>query len=311
VSIREFTPVNKNIKISLVTNGVLLDDEKVDFLVSHDVSICISVDGPAEVHNANRVFSEGKGTYEHAKAAINRLKAAYKKDSTHRRIDLLPTLSKQSLSHARAIIDEYVEWGVTTMSLRPTNKMGGAQCQWDNIGFSPEEFNYFWSDAMDYMLELNKKGITIRETMAVVMLIKILKKQNPGHVDLMSPCGAGRSVITYMPTGDIYPCDEARMVGGDIFKLGNVLENTYEQAIKNPKLFSICESSMMDLWDYNSAFFPWTGTCPVLNYVSQENLIPKITQTPKYKIHNFQLKYLFTKIVEDKKNLEIFQRWTN
>lgn len=310
-NIRKFNTINKNIKISLVTNGILLNDEKIDFLIDNGVDICISIDGPEKIHNSNRVFSEGNGTYEHVRSAIARLQDAYQKRGTKSRLDLLPTLSKQSLSFAKEIIDEYVSWGVNMISLRPTNKMGGAQCQWDNIGFSPEEFNRFWSDAMDYMLSLNKQGIDIKETMAVVMLKKILKKQNPGHVDLMSPCGAGRAVITYMPNGDMYPCDEARMTGDDIFKLGNVSENTYEEAIKNPKLFSICESSLMDIWDYNSAFLPWTGTCPVLNYVSQGNLIPKITQTPKHKIHNFQLKYLFTKILEDKKNLEIFQQWTS
>ena len=309
-NIQKFNTINKNIKIGLVTHGILLADEKIDFLVDHGVSICVSVDGPAEIHNSNRVFSEGSGTYGQVKASITKLQEACKKRSIDSKIDLLPTLSKQSLSFAKDIIDEYVGWGISMISLRPINEIGGAKCQWDKIGFSPEEFNHFWADAMDYILELNKQGVNIKETMAVIMLMKILKKQNPGYVDLMSPCGAGRSVITYMPNGDIYPCDEARMVGGDMFKLGNVLENTYEEALKSPKLFSICESSLMDLWDYNSAFLPWIGTCPVLNYMSQDNIVPKITQTPKHKIHSFQLKYLFKKILENEQNLKIFQKWT-
>lgn len=309
-NIQNFNTINKNIKISLVTNGVLLNEEKVNFLVDNGVNICVSVDGPEKVHNSNRVFSDGKGTYEKVKASIAMLQEAYKKRGIPSKLALLPTLSKQSLSFAKEIIDEYVGLGISIISLRPSNKLGGAQCQWDSIGFSPEEFNHFWSDAMDYILELNKQGVNIKETMAIAMLTKILKKQNPGHVDLMSPCGAGRAVITYMPNGDLYPCDEARMVGSDMFKLGNILDSTYEKAIKNPKLFSICESSLLDLWDYNSAFLPWTGTCPVLNYMSQGNIVPKITQTPKHKVHSFQLKYLFTKIIENKKNLEIFQKWT-
>ena len=63
-NIQNFNTINKNIKISLVTNGVLLNDEKVNFLVDNGVNICVSVDGPEKVHNSNRVFSDGKGTYE-------------------------------------------------------------------------------------------------------------------------------------------------------------------------------------------------------------------------------------------------------
>lgn len=307
--IKKSNVVNKNIHLSLVTNGVLLDDDKADFLVDHGVGICLSLDGPADIHDRNRVFRDGEGTYAHVTAAITRLKAAYKKRGITRPINLLPTLSKESLASVKKIIDEYVRWGANVIALRPINKMGGAQCQWNKMGYSPEEFNRCWAEAMDYILKLNRQGIDIQERMAVVMLTKILKKKNPGYVDLMSPCGAGRSVLTYLPNGDIYPCDEARMAGSDMFKLGNVAEDTYEKAMQSPNVFSMCEGSLMDLWSYNSAFLPWIGTCPVLNYMSQGTIVPKITQTPMHKIYSFQLRYLFQKMIEDKKSLEIFQKW--
>lgn len=308
--IHKFNTTNKNIQVSLVTNGTLLDKEKVDFLVSNGVGICVSVDGPAQVHDSNRVYGGGDGTYKKVAAGIKLVRDAYKaRKITNAKIHLLPTLNKQSLPHARAIIDEYVRWGVDQIALRPINDIGGAQCQWSNIGYTPEEFNRFWAEAMDYILELNQKGIRIEERMASILLKKILKKQDPGYVDLMNPCGAGRAVMTYMPNGDIYPCDEARMVEGDMFKMGNVLKDTYEGIMKSPKAFSICQSSIMDIWDYNSAFLPWLGTCPVLNYLQQGNIVPKITQTPKYKIHRFQLEYLFRKMAEDKKSKETFQSW--
>ncbi|MEW5895211.1 MAG: His-Xaa-Ser system radical SAM maturase HxsB [Candidatus Omnitrophota bacterium] len=308
--IHKFNTINKNINVSLVTNGVLLNDEKIDFLVDNKVNVCISLDGPAGVHDGSRVFKDGNGSYEHVKSAIKKLKEAYKKRNLdHLKINLLPTLNRESLLRGKEIIDEYVRWGAETIALRPINEMGGAGCQWGKIGYTPEEFNLFWAEAMDYILELNKKGTRIEERMATVMLKKILKKENPGYVDLMSPCGAGRSVITYMPNGDIYPCDEARMACSDMFKLGNVLKNSYEEIIKSPSLFSICQSSLMDLWSYNSAFLPWMGTCPVLNYVLQGNIVPKITQTPGYKIQRFQFEYLFRKMMEDSQSQKVFQEW--
>ncbi len=307
--IRKFNAANKSISISLVTNGTLLDDEKADFLVKNGVSVCISVDGPAKIHDRNRVYSGGGGTYEQAAGAMKRLKEAYQRAEKESRINLLPTLNKESLNFSKEIIDEYISWGVDVIALRPITAIGKAQCQWGHLGYTPEEFNRFWSEAMEYLLELNRQGVPIKERMASVMLKKILRKQDPGYVDQMSPCGAGRSVLTYMPNGDIYPCDEARMTGSDMFRLGNVLVDSYEDVMKSPKMFAMCQSSVMDQWCYHSAFLPWMGTCPVLNYLNQGTIVPKITQTPKYKIERFQLEYLFKKMIDDPQSREIFERW--
>lgn len=223
---------------------------------------------------------------------------------------LLPTITKYSLKYPKEIVDEYVKWGASTIALRPLTKVGAAVESWKKIGYTPEEFNAFWHKAMDHILDLNKKGVLIKERMTAVFLKKILKKQDPGYVDLMSPCGAGRKVLTYMPNGDVYPCDEARMTGEEMFHLGNLTKNiSYDNVIRRSGLCSLSTASLINLWQYNSVFLSWLGTCPVLNYMQQGNIIPKITTTPLHKIYSFQLRYLFEKIVTDEKNREIFLRW--
>jgi len=294
----------------MVTNGVLLDESKINFLIDNNVEICISLDGPKKIHNCNRVYNNGKGSYMEVIQAINRTRNVYNKRKIHNRpMNLLPTINKNSLSYAEEIIDEYVKRGAEQIALRPINNIGAAKDVWGKIGYSAEEFNNFWSEAMDYILALNLRGVNIKERIATVMLKKILNKENPGYVDLMNPCGAGRSVLTYMPNGDIYPCDEARMSESDMFKLGNVLKNEYEEIMKSPGLFSLCQSSLLDIWNYNCAYLPWMGTCPVINYLSQGNIVPKITQSELYKIHHFQFSYIFKKMLEDNKNRIIFERW--
>ena len=302
--------INKNIRISLVTNGILLNLEKIKFLISNNVNICISLDGPEKVHDKNRIFPKGQGSYTQVSRAIRNLKSYYKKNKIEKSISLLPTITKQSLKKSKQIIDEYVKCGSNIISLRPVTEIGLAQLSWDKLGYTPDEFNVFWRKSMDYIMRLNKKGIKIKERMAHVLLRKILIKSDPGYVDLMCPCGAGRKVLTYTPSGDIYPCDEARMTGEAMFNLGNLHQGiSYEQIMKNPNLFSLSCASLMQLWDYNTAFFPWLGTCPVMNYVRDKNLIPKITTTPMYKISRFQVRYLFTKMLESKENEKIFWGW--
>ena len=299
----------KDLKISLVSNLSLLDDKKMKFLLDNDVDICTSLDGPAKVHNKNRVFKNGAPTYKKVSEKIKKINREYKRRKSKRRVNLLPTITRQSLRYAKEIIDEYVNWGVRGIAIRAVNKLGRADAVWEKIGYTPEEFNDFWEECMDYILELNRKGMDITERMALVMLKKIFKKEDPAYVDLCSPCGAGRNVLSYMPNGDIYSCDEARMIKSNLFKLGNVLKNRYNEILRKPDIFYICQSSLLDFWDYNSAYAIWSGTCPVLNFYEQGSTVVKIRQTSRYKISEFQFKYLFKKIAKDPDALKIFERW--
>lgn len=299
----------KNLDISLVTNMSLLDNKKADFLIKHDVGLCTSLDGPAFLHDKNRTFKSGAGTYEIVIGWINKLQERYKGTKSRRRVSALPTITRFSLSYPREIVDEYVNLGLESIFLRPLNRIGRADSEWGEIGYTPEEFNDFWAAAMDYIIELNKQGKHIRENFSVFALKKILMKRDPLYTDLESPCGAGRSQIDYMSNGDIYTCDEARMLGDDTFKLGNVLKDKFPEVMRSENLFYACQSSLLELWDYNSAYSCWSGTCPVLNYFQQKNPVVKITQTAKHKIHNFQFEYLFTKITEDEGALDIFKNW--
>jgi His-Xaa-Ser system radical SAM maturase HxsB len=301
---RKFNTIGKDLKLALVSNLTLLDEKKMKFLTDFDVEICASLDGPKEIHDKNRVFPNGKGSYDTVTNNIKKLS-----DKFGKKVNLLPTITKYSLNYFKELIDEYVRLGQIEISLRPVNKMGVACTNWSNIGFSVEEFNEFYKNSMDYILDLNKRGVLIKERIARVILEKMLNGRDTGYVELMNPCGAGRITIVYMPDGTCYPCDEARMAGEEMFKLGNILKENYEDLMKKDTLLHLLESSLVNLWDYNSAFSPWMGTCPIVNYVTQKNIVPKIWCSSMHKIYNYQFRYIFEKIIEGKENLEIFKKW--
>jgi len=296
--------IGKDLRLALVTNGTLLDEQKNKFLSDFDVSVCISLDGPEYVHDKNRVYANGKGTY---KQIIKNIKK-FKKSSA-KYVGLIPTITKHSFRHHKEIIDEYMKLNQSTIALRPVNSIGNACNNWYCLGYTAEEFIDFYKRSMDYILELNRLGTAIKERTAVVMLKKILGKTDPGFVDLMSPCGAGRGQIVYMPDGSCYPCDESRMLDEEMFKLGNIKEDKYEELMKKENLLHLLEASLISCWDYASAFSQWLGTCPIINYASQKNIVPKIWCSSLHKIYNAQFKYLFEKMEEDNKNISIFKKW--
>lgn len=301
----------KNLMISLVTNMSLLDQAKINFLIHHNVEICTSFDGPETVHDKNRIFKGGSPTYQVVTNRIQMLHREYKKRKIHKKVGALPTVTRFSIGHPVEIIDEYVRQGLDTIHLRSINRLGLADKNWEAIGYSPEEFNEFWKASLDYILELNAQGIAIKETMTTHLLKKILKKQDPFYVDLESPCGAGRSQLAYAPNGDVYTCDEARMISSDVFKLGNVLKDKFQDVMKSQNLFYAAQASLLNFSDYNSAFCAWSGTCPVLNYHQQGNPVVKITESPKHIIHRFQFNTIFEKLIYDKKAYKIFQKWVD
>lgn len=62
---------------TITTNGTLLNDEAVDYLVTNEVSICLSLDGPPEEHDRLRIFADGKGSANQVIRNIKRFRQRY------------------------------------------------------------------------------------------------------------------------------------------------------------------------------------------------------------------------------------------
>lgn len=295
---------SKDLRLALVTNFTLVDEGMMQFISDHDIEVCVSLDGPRSLHDKNRVFEGGRGTYDIVVRNVEKYEKKFNK-----KISLLPTITKNSFTHYKELIDEYVRLGQTTISLRPVNKMGNACARWENVGYTAEEFIAFYRKAFDYILQLNRRGVDIQERTAGIILKKVLKKADPGYVEMMNPCGAGRGQIVYMPDGSCFPCDEARMVGDDILKMGNIVQESYEDLMKKENVLHLLEASLLELYDTGSVYRPWMGTCPVVNYAMHKDFVNKVWCSPAYRIYHAQFDYLFGKILEGKDNLEIFNRW--
>lgn len=301
----------KDLRITLVTNLTLMDEKKLDFLIKNNVSICTSLDGPEKVHDANRKYLGGGPTYKDVIKWIERIKKEYKKRGVHMKLSALPTITRYSLPYWKEIIDEYVKWGFDIIHLKFLNQLGAARENWDKIAYTPEEFTDFWKKSMDYIIKLNKQGVNISGRIAKVMLTKILKKRDYGFTELMSPCGAGRTQLLYNYNGDIYTCDEGRMLGSDLFRLGNINKNEYKDVIRSDNLISVCYASVLDNYCGACPYKPYCGTCPVMNYVEQGSVVPKITETMRCKIYKSQFTYLFNRITGDSESLKIFRGWVH
>ncbi len=297
----------KIIEYNLVSNLTLLTDEMIEFFIENEVSICTSIDGDKELQNINRPYKNGDSYNE----TITKIKRLRKKQI---KVNAIETTTKYSLNKYKEIVDEYIKLGLDSIFIRPLTRLGKADNNWKNIGYEAEEFLGFYKKALDYIIEKNKQGIFLSEGHSNIFLKKILLNQPINYMELRSPCGGAIGQLAYYYDGNIYTCDEGRMLaemGDDRFKVGNVYENTYKELMQCDCTEAMCVSSCIECLPYCStcAYMPYCGTCPVINLAQDNNIFSQNPREYRCKIYSGILDILFNYIENEPDVVEIFKNW--
>jgi len=298
----------KDLLFSLVSNFSVMTDDIFAYCRKHNISLCTSLDGPENVHNANRPYPEGN-SYQATIKWIKKIKQDEKQHPNVFHLSALLTVSRLSLKYYKKIIDEYVKNGFTGIHLRPLSQLGFSQKNYNIIGYSEEEFFDFWKKSLDYIISLNKKKIFIYERGVAIILQKLFLRNDSNFMDLRSPCGAGIGQLLYNYDGKIYTCDEGRMLGNDTFLLGNIKKDSYLQLMSSPKLKTVCQASILENLSCDTCVYqPYCGVCPVSNYALYGNLFAPQINTFWCKLHKDMFNYIFTKL-QNPQIEDIFKTW--
>jgi radical SAM protein with 4Fe4S-binding SPASM domain len=228
------------------------------------------LDGPASVHDANRIHLGGN-----SHAATARWLERLVKSGTG--TGALMTTTRKSLSCAKEIVDEYRRLGLGQIFVRPLHYLGFAKKSWHVIGYEDAEFIAFYRETLDYAIDLNRGGQAFTEATATMLLRKILLHDDPGYVDLRSPCGATLGQVSYNYDGGVYTCDEGRMIGADgdqTFKIGDVRKDRFADVVNHPGTKACCVASSLEAQPlcHTCTYKPYCGICPVLNYATQDSI---------------------------------------
>ena len=309
---------DKTIEFTLVSNLSLLDDEKLDYLVSNKVQICTSVDGPAAVHDKQRILPGGSS---HAEAIrwIKRINERYEEmglDPVLYHVEALITTTRAALDIPKEIVDTYVDLGCRAIFLRPVDPFGFASQTGKSIEYSREAFLDFYREAVLHILELNKQGIQVLERFAAIFLTKILGDDDPNYLDIRSPCGAGIGQLAYNYDGKIFTCDEGRMVhqmGDSFFQLGDVGDTRYRQVMLSDTVRALTVASNLDAQPdcVNCVYNPYCGVCPVHNYATQGSIFGRMRESSWCAVHKGIQDFLFDLLRRsDAETVDVLRRWT-
>ena len=199
---------NKNFRFTLTTNGMLIDDDVIDFCNREMSNVVLSLDGRKEIHDRYRVDYAGNGSWERIVPKFQKLvkargdKGYYMRGTfTHANPDFL------------ADIEKMLELGFTELSMEPVVCAPG-----DPEGLTESDLEIVkdqYEKLAELMLERDKEGKPFTFYHYMIDL-----KGGPCIYKRISGCGSGTEYMAVTPWGDLYPCHQ--FVGEEDFKLGDI-----------------------------------------------------------------------------------------
>ena len=301
----------KRLEFVLCSNLTLLTPSIARYLKKHNCYISTSLDGPEVLHNANRPLQGRSRTHEVFTEKLNMCRDIMGKD----RVSALMTTTCHNVRWLKEVVDEYIRLGFSSIFLRSLNPYGLAKRDKGEIAYPSDLFIEQYKIALDYIIELNVKGIYFVEGFAELLLTRILTPFATGFVDLQSPAGVGISGVIYDYDGNVYVSDEARMMAnmGDLkFKMGNVHTNTYQEMFNGAFLRDVIAQSCTECLPgcVDCAFQSFCGADPVRNYSEQGSLMGHRPTNEMCKKTKAVIQYLLELIRQNDPQInDVFWSW--
>ena len=227
---------NKNFRFTLTTNGVLIDDDVIDFANREMSNVVLSLDGRREIHDKFRVDFLGNGSFDKIVPKFQKLvnarggKNYYMRGTfTHANPDFLEDIKVM------------LDLGFKELSMEPVVCPPGdsAELTDEDIEIVMEQYEKL----AELMLEKSRKGDGFTFYHYMIDL-----KGGPCIYKRISGCGSGTEYMAVTPWGDLYPCHQ--FVGDDKYKLGNIYDGvtntTAQQEFAECNVYA--KSECRDCW---------------------------------------------------------------
>ena len=209
----------KNFRFTLTTNGVLIDDDVIDFCNKEMSNIVLSLDGRKEVHDRYRVDYAGNGSYDKIVPKFQKFVKARGNKNYYMR----GTFTHQNpdfLNDIKTMLD----LGFTELSMEPVVCAKGDKNEltYDDLPIVMEQYEKL----AELMLQKEKEGKPFTFYHYMVDLTG-----GPCIYKRISGCGSGTEYMAVTPWGDLYPCHQ--FVGEEKFKLGDIWNGVSNKKIQD------------------------------------------------------------------------------
>ena len=241
---------NKKFRFTITTNGVLLNDEIMDFCNKEMSNVVLSLDGRPEVNDYMRPFRNGKGSYDLIVPKFQKF-AELRGDKDYY---VRGTFTRRNLDFSKDVL-HFADLGFKKMSIEPVVSLPDEPfaIREEDLPQIMEEYDTL---AKEYVRRWKEgRGFTFFHFM-------IDLKQGPCVAKRLSGCGSGTEYLAVTPWGDLYPCHQ--FVGEEGFLLGNVDEGITNTAVRDE--FKLCNVYAKEKCRNCFARFYCSGGCAANSY---------------------------------------------
>ncbi|MBQ8198861.1 MAG: thioether cross-link-forming SCIFF peptide maturase, partial [Lachnospiraceae bacterium] len=208
---------NKKFRFTLTTNGVLLNDEVLEFANKEMSNIVLSIDGRKEVHDRMRPHRGGQGSYDEIVPKF--IKVAESRNQTDYYVR--GTFTHHNLDFSKDVL-HLADLGFKQISVEPVVAQ-----ETDDYAFKPEDLPILKKEYDDLAVEIIRRRKEGKGFNFFHFMIDL--EGGPCVAKRLSGCGSGTEYLAVTPWGDFYPCHQ--FVGQEEFLLGNVYEGITKQCI--------------------------------------------------------------------------------
>lgn len=206
---------------SIQTNGTLIDPEWVTFFKENNFQIGISLDGPEDIHNENRIYHSGRGSFLEIQTGIELLKKAKVN------FGILAVVTKSSLRHTERIYRYFADNALWNIDFLPHTEIDPETGQWIIGSITAEEFTQFLLTVLEIWFQEDNNRLHIR---SLENLITGLVGGRPNICKFARTC---HRFVMVQPNGDIY-ADDNFGVNPD-FHFGNLCEQSLEMILQTQR----------------------------------------------------------------------------
>lgn len=294
-AIEEF---KNDFRFGVQTNGVLLDDEAIEFLTKNGVGIGLSLDSATkEVADRTRKTWGGDSVYENTLKLMQKLK-------DYDGYNVICTVTRENMEHLTEIVDFFHGQGVPAIMLNMVRcTLTGAR----EIKPDDHEVAGHFFKALDRTYELYKQtGRKMVVANFANVLVSILAPMARRLMCDISPCGGGRIFFALAPDGGMFPCSE--FIGLPDFCGGNLLTDDIDEVLQSDQFKKVTGRKVEDITPCNNcAIKHFCGSpCPA----EAHEMNGSMKQTGAFcEFYEEQIRYCFRLIADGIAEEFLWKEW--
>lgn len=230
---------NKPYDNGVQTSGFLFDKKLIDFLIENNFILSVTIDGPEEIHNANRPSQKGTDSY---KTIVETREYIKNKQGW---CGFIATITKNNIGHEREMLEHFAKMDIKSFHSNPYLFYEKNVVKEKQLALTTSDYARYFISQFNAWFEIGKLHPI---PMTIDYITTRLSSKNISHNTICSFGGRClTNFVAIIPNGDVYLCP--KFTGSPNMLLGNIMETTIVELLspENGKMSELIDERLIAL----------------------------------------------------------------